>query len=107
MPTTVNATPSTNTAGWLGKRAAEMPSWAAVVVSMTATCWAVSFSYALSGEPATIDNPIAATATPTAPPAPAGAASGRAVGGAEADSAGEPVTGMSSPSGRVTGHHTP
>src|ERR1700733_10711773 len=39
-----------------------MPSWAAVVGSMTATCWAVSFSYALSGGPATIDRPIAATA---------------------------------------------
>src|SRR5580704_71248 len=100
MPTTVNATPSTNTAGWLGKRAAEMPSWAAVVVSMTATCWAVSFSYALSGEPATIDNPIAATA-------PGDAASRLAVWEAVADSASEPVTGMSSPSGRVTGHHTP
>src|SRR5580693_6208685 len=100
MPTTVNATPSTNTAGRLGKRAAEMPSWAAVVVSMTATCWAVSFSYALSGEPATIDNPIAATA-------PGDAASRLAVWEAVADSASEPVTGMSSPSGRVTGHHTP
>src|SRR5580692_1925356 len=100
MPTTVNATPSTNTAGWLGRRAAEMPSWAAVVVSMTATCWAVSFSYALSGEPATIDSPIAATA-------PGDAASRLAVWEAVADSASEPVTGMSSPSGRVTGHHTP
>src|ERR1700733_13347052 len=100
MPTTVNATPSTNTAGWLGRRAAEMPSWAAVVVSMTATCWTVSFSYALSGEPATIDNPIAATA-------PGDAASRLAVWEAVADSASEPVTGMSSPSGRVTGHHTP
>src|SRR5580704_2753347 len=100
MPTTVNATPSTNTAGWLGRRAAEIPSWAAVVVSMTATCWAVSFSYALSGEPATIESPIAATA-------PGDAASRLAVWEAVADSESEPVIGMSSPPGRVTGHHTP
>jgi two-component system, OmpR family, response regulator len=33
-----------------------------VLVSMSATCWAVSFSYAVSGEPATIDSPIAWTA---------------------------------------------
>src|ERR1700728_280070 len=77
-----------------------MPSWAAVVVSMTATCWAVSFSYTFSGEPATIDRPIAATA-------PGEAASRLAVWETVADSASEPVIGMSSPPGRVTGNHTP
>src|SRR5215472_7240459 len=90
--------PSTNTAGWLGRRAGEMPSAAAVVVSMTATCWRVSFSYAVSGEPATIDSPIAFTA-------PGEAASRLTVWEAVPDSASEPVKLASC--GRETGHQTP
>ena len=39
-----------------------MPSAAAVEVSIIATCCAVSFSYPLSGEPATIAGTIARTA---------------------------------------------
>src|SRR6516164_3265763 len=90
--------PLTNTAGWLGRRAAEMPSRAAVAVSISATCWPVSFSYVLSGEPAAIDSPIARTA-------PGDAASRLTVWELAADSAGELVTPV--PWGRATGHQTP
>src|SRR5215831_4480274 len=90
--------PLTNTAGWLGRRAGEMPSSAAVVVSMTATCWRVSFSYVVSGEPATIDSPIARTA-------PGEAASRLTVREAAADSASELV--KLEFWGRETGHQAP
>src|SRR5215467_2887717 len=95
---TVYAMPLTNTAGWLGRRAGEMPSAAAVDVSISATCWVVSFSYVLSGEPATIDSPMARTA-------PGEAASRLTVWEEAADSASEPVKLV--PSGRKTGHQTP
>src|SRR5689334_11554151 len=95
---TVYAMPLTNTAGWLGRRAGEMPSAAAVDVSISATCWVVSFSYVLSGEPATIDSPMARTA-------PGEAASRLTVWEEAADSASEPVKLV--PSGRRTGHQTP
>src|SRR5215470_1885390 len=95
---TVYAMPLTNTAGWLGRRAGEMPSAAAVDVSISATCWVVSFSYLLSGEPATIDSPMARTA-------PGEAASRLTVWEEAADSASEPVKLV--PSGRETGHQTP
>src|SRR6516164_6349626 len=90
--------PLTNTAGWLGRRAAEMPSRAAVAVSISATCWPVSFSYVLSGEPAASDSPIARTA-------PGDAASRLTVWELAADSAGELVKPV--PGGRATGHQTP
>src|SRR5216684_7331138 len=90
--------PSTNTAGWLARRAGEMPSAVAVVVSMIATCWLVSFSYVLSGEPATIVSPIAAAA-------PGDAASRLTVCEAVAESASEPVKLV--PCGSETGHQTP
>src|SRR5215470_4724298 len=95
---TVYAMPLTNTAGWLGRRAGDMPSAAAVDVSISATCWVVSFSYVLSGEPATIDSPMARTA-------PGEAASRLTVWEEAADSASEPVKLV--PSGRKTGHQTP
>src|SRR5580693_4775178 len=75
-----------------------MPSSVAVVVSMTATCWRVSFSHVVSGEPATIDSPIALTA-------PGEAASRLTVWDESADSASEPVT--LAFCGRETGHQTP
>src|SRR5450755_2225705 len=90
--------PSTNTAGWLASRAGERPSAAAVVVSIIATCWLVSFSYLLSDAPATIVSPIAATA-------PGEVASRLTVCEAVADSASEPV--KSVPRGSETGHQTP
>ena len=98
MPTTVYAMPPTNTAGWLARRAGEMPSVAAVVVSIIATCALASFSYAVSGEPDTRLRPIAVTA-------PGEAASSSVVWEAAADSASEPVKFV--PSGRNTGHQTP
>src|ERR1017187_7347865 len=61
-PTTVYGAPPMNTAGASARRAGEIPSACAVPASITATCWAVSFSYAVSGEPATMVRPIAATA---------------------------------------------
>src|ERR1017187_2275593 len=76
--------PSTNTAGWLARRAGEMPSAVAVLVSIIATCWLVSFSYLLSGEPATIVGPIACTA-------PGEAASRLTVADAGAEGASVPV----------------
>src|SRR5580698_2026743 len=90
--------PSTNTAGWLARRAAEMPSVAAVLVSIIATCWLVSFSYSLSGAPATIVSPIACTA-------PGEAASRATVWEPVAASASEPVKFV--PAGKETGHQTP
>src|SRR5580658_3176408 len=75
-----------------------MPRLAAVAVSMTATCWLVSFSYAVSGEPATMLSPMARTA-------PGEAASRSIVWAAGADSASEPVKFV--PSGSETGHQTP
>ena len=90
--------PSTNTAGRLASRAGEMPSAAAVAVSIIATCWLVSFSYAVSGEPAVIRSPIACTA-------PGEAASRLIVWEAVADSASEPVKFV--PCGSETGHQTP
>src|ERR1035438_8182900 len=90
--------PSTNTAGWLARRAGDRPSAAAVLVSIIATCWLVSFSYLLSGEPATIVSPIACTA-------PGEAASRLTVADAVADSASEPVKFV--PSASETGHQTP
>ena len=90
--------PSTNTAGRLARRAGEMPSAAAVAVSIIATCWLVSFSYAVSGEPAIICSPIACTA-------PGEAASRLIVWEAAADSASEPVKFV--PCGSETGHQTP
>src|ERR1700677_3299562 len=90
--------PSTKTAGWLARRAGEMPSVAAVLVSIIATCWLVSFSYSLSGAPATIVSPIVCTA-------PGEAASRATVWEPGAASASEPVKFV--PSGRETGHQTP
>src|SRR4029077_9152917 len=90
--------PSTNTAGRLARRAGEMPSAAAVAVSIIATCWPLSFSYAVSGEPALIRSPIACTA-------PGEAASRLIVWEAAADSASEPVKFV--PWGSDTGHQTP
>src|ERR1035437_5940149 len=90
--------PSTNTAGWLASRAGEMPSAVAVLVSIIATCWLVSFSYLLSGAPATIVGPIACTA-------PGEAASRLTVADAVAESASEPV--KSVPCGSETGHQRP
>src|SRR5258707_1254399 len=98
MPTTVYAMPPTNTAGWLARRAGEMPSAAAVVVSSIATCWRVSFSYGVSRDPAAIVRPIAAAA-------PGEAASRLTVWDAAADSASDPVKVVFC--GRETGHHTP
>src|ERR1019366_7068378 len=89
--------PSTNTAGWLASRAGEMPSAVAVLVSIIATCWLVSFSYLLSGAPATIVGPIACTA-------PGEAASRLTVADAVAESASEPVKWV--PCGGETGHCT-
>src|SRR6516162_4139025 len=75
--------PSTNTAGRLASRAGEMPSAAAVAVSIIATCCRVSFSYEVSGE----------------------AASRLTVWEAPADSASDPVKLV--PCGSETGHQTP
>src|SRR5580704_8167452 len=90
--------PSTNTAGCPARRPGEMPSSAAVAVSISATCCALSFSYLVSGEPAAIVRPMAATA-------PGEAASRLMFWTAVADSAGDEV--KSVPFGRLTGHHTP
>src|SRR6516162_8450258 len=94
----VYAIPLTNTAGWLGRRAAEMPSVAAVEESIIATCCAVSFSYVVSGEPATIVGTIAFTA-------PGEAAIRLTVWEATPDSACEALKFV--PSGSETGHQTP
>jgi len=90
--------PSTNTAGWLARRADEMPREAAVAASIIATCCLVSFSYVLSGEPAASFRPIAWTA-------PGEAASRLTFWEAVAESASEPV--KFAPGGSVTGHQTP
>src|ERR1035438_9976598 len=87
-----------NTAGWPARRAGEIPSAWAVPASIIATCWAVSFSYAVSGEPATMARPIAVTA-------PGEAAIRLTFPSAVADRPGEEV--KSVPDGRVTCHHTP
>src|SRR5215472_16276522 len=75
-----------------------MPSAEAVVVSIIATCCAVSFSYGLSGEPATIAGAIARTA-------PGEAASRLTVWDVAPDSASEALKFV--PSGSATGHQTP
>ena len=75
-----------------------MPSAEAVEVSIIATCCAVSFSYMLSGEPATIAGTIARTA-------PGEAASRLTVWEAVPDSASEALKLV--PSGSATGHQTP
>src|ERR1700757_2199891 len=90
--------PSTNIVGRLARRAGEMPSAAAVAVSIIATCWRVSFSYVVSGEPAARCSPIACTA-------PGEAASRLTVWEALADSASDPV--KFAPCGIDTGHQTP
>src|ERR1035438_4571441 len=97
-PATVYATPPMNTAGSSARRAGEIPSACAVPASITATCWAVSFSYAVSGEPAPMVRPIAVTA-------PGEAAIRLTFPSAVADRPGEEV--KSVPDGRVTCHHTP
>src|ERR1022692_299583 len=98
IPATVYAMPPMNTAGSSARRAGEIPSACAVPASITATCWAVSFSYAVSGEPATMVRPIAATA-------PGEAASRSTFPTAVADRPGDEVNWV--PDGRTTGHHTP
>src|SRR5437016_10258281 len=75
-----------------------MPSAEAVEVSLIATCCAVSFSYTLRGEPATIAGTIARTA-------PGEAASRLTVWEAVPDSASEALKLV--PSGSATGHQTP
>ena len=75
-----------------------MPSAEAVDVSIIATCCAVSFSYVLSGEPATIAGTIAFTA-------PGETASRLTVWEASPDSASEALKFV--PSGSATGHQTP
>src|SRR6516162_9161125 len=90
--------PLTKTAGWLGRRAGEMPSVAAVEVSIIATCCAVSFSYVVSGEPATIAGSIAFTA-------PGEAASRLTVWDVTPDSACDALKFV--PGGSATGHQTP
>src|SRR5215469_2990988 len=75
-----------------------MPSADAVAVSIIATCCVVSFSYVLSGEPATIAGTIARTA-------PGEAASRLTVWEATPDSASEALKLV--PSGSATGHQTP
>src|ERR1017187_2990697 len=97
-PATVYATPPMNTAGSSARRAGEIPSACAVPASITATCWAVSFSYAVSGEAATMGRPIAH-------PAPGEAAIRWTFRPAVGDGRGEEVTSV--PDGRATGHHTP
>jgi hypothetical protein len=75
-----------------------MPIVAAVVESSIATCCAVSFSYVLSGEPATIVGTIARTA-------PGEAAIRSTVWEVVPDSASEALKFV--PSGSWTGHQTP
>src|SRR5690349_478959 len=75
-----------------------MPSSDATAVSIIATRCAVSFSYVVSGDPATIAGPIARTA-------PGETASRLMFCAAAAPSVGAEVNSV--PSGRLTGHHTP
>ena len=75
-----------------------MPSVEAVVVLIIATCCAVSFSYMLSGEPATIVGTIAFTA-------PGETASRLTVWEVVPDSACDALKFV--PSGSATGHQTP
>src|ERR1700735_5459215 len=75
-----------------------MPSAEAVEVSIIATCCAVSFSYALSADPATIAGTSARTA-------PGEAASRLTVWEVSPDNASEAPKFV--PSGSATGHQTP